>query len=152
MRVITSQIINKWLERFSYWQKFLEQDTSDYVSGSVAIDRAIDELGEEEVMVSLHLTLKPTYVTNFQERYIRKKVCFSTLDGQKKYDELEEFICTAERSWCMPSLNGLYYTPQSYKDNLAEARERNAKEHTQGRCFARSDYEIDECVGMDSAR
>lgn len=153
MRTITSQWIDKWMERFSYWQQFLQKDISDYVKGKVTIARTKDELGEEEVMVALHITLKPTWKTDFQELKRDGKIFFSTLEGEEKFDEVEEFIHDAEEYWCMPCLQGLRMTTQKRIDEEKAWKEeyrRQMKKRTPRGYM--STYEQDECIGYDSAR
>lgn len=153
MRTITSEWIDKWMERFSYWQKFLQKDISDYVKGKVTIARTKDELGEEEVMVALHITLKPTWKTDFQELKRDGKIFFSTLDGEEKFDEVEEFIHDAEEYWCMPCLQGLRMTTQKRIDEEKAWKEeyrRQMKKRTPRGYM--STYEQDACIGYDSAR
>ena len=165
MRTITSQWIDKWLERISYWQQFLQKDVSDNVKGKVVIARAKDELGEEEVRVEVDIVLKAHTVllglvpnsrrikfNSIDVPDTRKQSVleFSTLDGQEKFDEVEEFIHDAEEYWCMPCLQGLRMTTQKYKDTMAEYMRRNAQRGCGG--DVRSDWEKDECIGYDSAQ
>ena len=155
MRTITSERIDKWMERFSYWQQFLQKDISDYVKGKVMIARAKDELGEEEVMVALHITLKPTWKTDFQELKRDRKIFFSTLDGEEKFDAVEEFIHDAEEYWCMPCLQGLRMTTQKRIDEEKAWKEeyrRQMKEKKRTPRGYMSSYEQDACIGYDSAQ
>lgn len=155
MRTITSEVIDKWMERFLFWQKFLQADNSQYVSGKVTLARTKDELGEEEVRVALHITLKPTWKTDFQLLMRDRMIIFSTLEGQEKFDEVEEFICKAEEYWCMPCVQGLRMTTQKRMDEEKAWKEeyrRQMKEKKRApRGYMRT-YEQDECIGYDSAR
>lgn len=170
MRTITSQWIDKWLERISYWQQFLQKDISDYVKGKVMIARSKDELGEEEVRVEMDIVLKAhTVLLGLVPNTIRIKfnsidvpdtrkqsvLEFSTLDGQEKFDEVEEFICKAEEHWYMPCLQGLRMTTQKRIDEdkaWKEEYRRQLKEKKRTSGGYMSTYEQDACIGYDSAQ
>lgn len=153
MRTITSEWIDKWMERFSSWQKRLQEDSVKYATGKVTINREDDGL-IEIVKVEVDVTTKARFdlvpIPSFD---IQKTIEFSTLDGQEKFDEVEFFIYLAESAYCMPRLNGARFISQrdmerKYAPNAQKALSR----HLAGKRGYMSSYEQDACIGYDSAQ